>query len=96
MRLEMALESAAKHAQPIIAMTHFPPMLSDYPDTEMSALLEKYKVTMCVYGHLHGAGIRSGFSGKRNGVLYRLVSCDAIGFSPVKIWDDNGPVVDMN
>ncbi len=96
MRLQMALESAVKHEQPIIAMTHFPPMLSDYPDTEMSALLEEYKVTMCVYGHLHGAGIRSGFSGKRNGVLYRLVSCDAIGFSPVKIWDDHGPVVDMN
>ena len=69
------------------AMTHFPPLLIDYQDTEFTALLEAFSVQLCVYGHLHGTGIGNGFNGCHHGVEYRLVSCDAINFSPVKIWD---------
>ena len=84
-RLEMSLEAAAKSGLPILAMTHYPPLLQDYQDTEFSALMEKYNVSHCVYGHLHGVGIANGFNGAHRGVEYRLVSCDAIDFSPVKI-----------
>jgi predicted phosphohydrolase len=38
-----------------------------------------------VYGHLHGAGIKIGFEGEREGIQYHLVSCDALGFNPVQI-----------
>lgn len=86
-RLGMALESAAKRGLPIIAMTHFPPLLQDYRDTAFTVLLEKYGVKLCVYGHLHGLGIRNGYNGEHNGIIYRLVSCDAIDFTPVKITD---------
>jgi len=84
-RLRMALDSAQKRGLPILAMTHFPPLLKDWRDTEFTALLEEYGVERCVYGHLHGVGIRNGFNGTHNGIAYRLVSCDAIGFSPVAI-----------
>lgn len=85
-RLEMALQSAAKSGLPILAMTHFPPLLADRRDTAFTALLEQYGAEMCVYGHLHGTGIRNGFTGQHHGVEYRLVSCDALGFAPVRIW----------
>jgi len=86
-RLELALESAKKAQLPILAMMHFPPLLAEHRDSEFTALLEKYGVKLCVYGHLHGAGIQNGFSGTRNGIQYRLVSCDSIDFSPVCVWD---------
>lgn len=91
-RLELTLQSAKRHGLPILAMMHYPPLLQDHRDTAFTALLERYGVAMCVYGHLHSAGIQNGFSGEHNGVQYRLVSCDAIDFSPVKVWD-GAPVV---
>ena len=87
LRLEMALKSAAAHNLPILAMTHYPPLLNDIRDTAFTALLERYGVTLCLYGHLHGNGIHNGFNGLHQGVQYRLVSCDSIAFSPVKVWD---------
>ena len=87
-RLELTLENAKRHNLPILTMTHFPPLLSDCRNTAFTALLEQYGVKLCVYGHLHGIGIHNGFTGEHNGVAYRLVSCDAIGFTPVKIWDE--------
>jgi hypothetical protein len=87
-RLEMALQSAAKHGLPILAMTHYPPLLTDHRDTAFTALLEKYGVAMCVYGHLHSAGIPNGYNGTHCGVVYRLVSCDALGFTPVRVWEN--------
>jgi len=87
-RLELTLENARSKEFPILAMTHFPPLLTDCRDTEFTALLEKYGVELCVYGHLHGTGIHNGFNGVHNGVEYRLVSCDSIAFAPVKVWDD--------
>jgi uncharacterized protein len=87
-RLKMTLENACRYGLPILAMTHFPPLLQDYRDTAFTALLEEYGVKRCIYGHLHGAGIRNGFNGFHRGVEYRLVSCDAIDFSPVVVWQD--------
>jgi predicted phosphohydrolase len=87
-RLRMALDHAAARGLPIVAMTHFPPLLKDCRDTAFTALLEEYGVRLCVYGHLHGVGIRSGFNGEHNGVSYRLTSCDALGFAPLRVMED--------
>jgi uncharacterized protein len=86
-RLRMALESARGRNLPILAMTHYPPLLQDYRDTAFTSLMEEYDVRRCVYGHLHGAGIRNGYSGVHRGVEYRLTSCDAIDFTPVAVWE---------
>jgi uncharacterized protein len=86
-RLRLALDDAKKKSLPILAMTHFPPLLNDYLNTAFTALLEEYGVKLCVYGHLHGAGIRSGFNGEHNGVRYQLTSCDALDFTPIQVWD---------
>lgn len=84
-RLEMTLQAAKAKCKPILAMTHYPPLLSDFRDTAFTDLLETYQVQICVYGHLHGAGIGNGFNGIHKGVRYQLVSCDAIHFAPVRI-----------
>lgn len=82
MRLELSLKDAAAKAQgrPIVCMLHFPPFGEKKEDSGFTQLLEAYGVHTCVYGHLHGEGIRSAFEGERGGVRYKLVSCDSLGF----------------
>ena len=53
--------------------------------TEVTELLERYGVEVCVYGHLHGDGIAAGFTGVRNGIRYQLLSADSVGFAPVEV-----------
>lgn len=86
-RLELSLQSATRLAngRPIIAMMHFPPLYDNMRNTAFTTLLEKYGVSKVVYGHLHGAGIRTGFNGEWNGIEYRLVSCDSLGFQLAEI-----------
>ena len=86
-RLELSLGAAKRLAapeeKPITAMLHFPPVMRDGNATGFTELLEKYGVSRCLYGHLHGSiAWEVGFKGERNGVVYELVSADALGFAP--------------
>jgi len=89
MRLQLSLDRARQISTeaPIITMTHYPPVGENGADTEVSALLSQYGVQECVYGHLHGGSIRTGFTGMKDGVNYHLVSCDSLGFQLKKILD---------
>ena len=80
MRLEMSLQHArARDPQaPITVMMHYPPLTEEQPG--FSDILERYGVTDCVYGHLHGAGLYGAVRGDRRGVRYHQVSCDGLDF----------------
>lgn len=82
LRLKMSLEAAMGmlRGRPLVVMMHYPPLLNQVMDTCYTAILAQYPVRCVVYGHLHGAGIRSAFQGDHRGVAYQLVSCDALGF----------------
>ena len=86
-RLELALSAAQRAAEgrPVLLMLHYPPLYQTERDTPFTRLIEKYPVHTVVYGHLHGAGIRAGFTGEWNGVRYMLTSCDALGFALAEI-----------
>ena len=86
-RLELALNAAQKAAdgRPILLMLHYPPLYQMERDTAFTRLIEKYPVHTVVYGHLHGAGIRAGFTGEWNGVRYLLASCDALEFTLAEV-----------
>lgn len=89
LRLEMSLQAAQKLAGdklPIIASVHYPPFTSDGASTPYTDLLQKYSVSLCVYGHLHGeAGHATAVEGLVNGVEYALVACDYLDFAPKKL-----------
>ena len=86
LRLEMALQAAGKlEEKPIYAFLHYPPLTHGQICEEIVGLLESYGVEKCFYGHLHGPAIPAGFNGERNGVQYKLVSADALGFVPYRI-----------
>lgn len=86
-RLELALNAAQKAAdgRPILLMLHYPPLYQMERDTAFTRMIENYPVHTVVYGHLHGAGIRAGFTGEWNGVRYMLTSCDALGFTLAEV-----------
>ncbi|MGI6732909.1 MAG: metallophosphoesterase [Anaerovoracaceae bacterium] len=86
-RLRLSLEAAkSAGATQIIGAMHFPPANDKYEDSGFTALFEEYGVKLVVYGHLHGpeAHLR-GIQGMRNGVEYRLVSCDYLKCCPLLI-----------
>lgn len=86
-RLELSLDCARKAAPnaKLIGMIHYPPSDADGSPSLFTDLLEKYGAVHVIYGHLHASSISGALSGLVRGVNYRLVACDAINFSLVRI-----------
>ena len=82
-RLELSLATLPADATLRIAMTHYPPIGADLAPSRASAILEKYKIDICVFGHLHNVRSKSLPFGEKNGVRYILTSGDYVGFQPV-------------
>ncbi len=80
LRLEASLKAAGE--RPKIVFLHYPPRYKGYQCNEILQLLEKYQVRRCFYGHLHGGSHKLAMEGQWDGVEYRLVSADYIGFRP--------------
>lgn len=80
MRLEMSLKAAKRISEekPLVVMMHYPPF--SQASDGFTDILEAYRADICVYGHLHGAGLQFSFNGMRESVRYCQVSCDGLGF----------------
>lgn len=84
-RLRMSLEAAVKTGLEPVVFLHYPPVLDGRECTELLDVLREFSVRRCYYGHVHGAGIRQAFQGDWNGIDFRLTSCDALSFCPLRI-----------
>lgn len=86
-RLQMSLDAAKKQqAASIVVALHYPPLFAADEQTAFTDLLEAYAVNYCVYGHIHGGENHVlTFEGERQGVNYKLVSCDTQKFKLTQI-----------
>lgn len=84
-RLETSLQAAGE--RPILCFLHYPPLYQGYQCPEILAVLEKYHVERCCYGHLHGPTIKRRMEGKRGETEFSLISADYLEFVPKKICD---------
>ena len=84
-RLEASLKAAGDGEK--LCFLHYPPLYQGYCCQEIVDLLERYHVSLCCYGHLHGGSHRLAVTGQRGHVDYRLVAADYVGFVPVKLLD---------
>lgn len=86
-RLELSLQAAQKlrEGRHLVVLCHYPPVNSKGEDSEVSRLLSAYQADLVAYGHLHGAGCSTGFSGMKNGVQYQLTSCDCLSFNLLEL-----------
>ena len=80
LRLETSLRSAGE--LPKLVFLHYPPRYKGYQCDEILALLEKYGVRRCFYGHLHGPSHKLAMEGLWDGIEFRLVSGDFLDFKP--------------
>ena len=84
-RLEASLQAAGEAEK--LCFLHYPPLYTGYRCPEILALLQKYGVKRCFYGHLHGASHRRRIEGDCGGTDFALVAADYLGFTPLKICD---------
>lgn len=84
-RLETSIQAAEKTGLEPIAFLHYPPVYGGYECEEITDVLKKHGIKRCYYGHLHGAAASTAIEGKVDGIIYRLISCDHIAFSPVRV-----------
>ena len=82
-RLEASLKAAGEREK--LCFLHYPPLYQGYRCQEILDLLERYRVSLCCYGHLHGGSHRLAVTGRQGTVDYRLVAADYVGFRPVCI-----------
>lgn len=84
-RLRMSLEDGKKTGKQPIAFLHYPPIYGSNECYEILEVLHEYGVKRCFYGHVHGASCGWAINGERGGIDFRLVSCDFVHFTPVKV-----------
>lgn len=79
-RLETSLKSAGEKQK--MVFLHYPPKYKGYTCPEILELLQHYGVRKCFYGHLHGASHGLAVEGIWDGIDFKLVSADRLGFKP--------------
>lgn len=83
LRLETSLKAAGD--MPKMVFLHYPPLYKGYSCEPILELLQKYNVSKCFYGHLHGASHGLALEGLWDGIEYRLVSADKLNFQPYSV-----------
>ena len=83
LRLEASLKSAGEQQK--LVFLHYPPRYKGDECPEILELLKKYEVRRCFYGHLHGASHGLAMEGVWDGVDFKLVSADRLGFRPFQV-----------
>jgi len=82
-RLRASLQAAGDSEK--IVFLHYPPVYPGASVPEVTALLHEYGVKQCFYGHLHGQSLRFAVQGEVDGIRYKLISADGLGFCPYRV-----------
>lgn len=85
-RLELSIKAALAFEQDIKhVFLHYPPVTSKTQESGFIDVMNKYGITRCYYGHLHGEGIKGAVEGEYQGVNLKLISADYLNFMPIQI-----------
>lgn len=83
LRLETSLKAAGEKEK--IVFLHYPPRYKGYECLDILELLYRYQVRQCYYGHLHGPSHCLAMEGLWDGIEFKLLSADRLGFRPYLI-----------
>lgn len=84
-RLRASLEKAVQTGLEPVVFLHYPPLSQEKICDEIYKVLTEYPVKRCYYGHVHGFAVNKAFCGEKDGIRFRLVSCDYTDFCPVLV-----------
>ncbi len=79
-RLESSLLAIDRECTTRIVMIHYPPFDNKLRPNEFIDIMNKYKVDICIYGHLHAEGHKYSVEGSLDGMELHLVSSDYLEF----------------
>lgn len=86
-RLKLSLDAAVKQGiEQVLVMMHYPPVYETFEDSAFTEIFESYGVEQVIYGHVH-TSFEGLVEGVFNGVDYRCVSSDYLGFKPYRLMD---------
>ena len=83
-RLNASITAAEETGLPILVFLHYPPVYGEYVCEEILDVLKAHNIKKIYYGHIHGSGYNNAVS-RYNDLECRLISCDCIDFTPLKI-----------
>jgi predicted phosphohydrolase len=84
-RLETSIAEGEKTGLETVVFLHYPPLYGGFVCREIMEVLIRHKIKRCYYGHLHGRAATMAFEGVQEGIAFRLISADHLGFSPLAI-----------
>ncbi len=91
-RLELSIEDGIKkygEEKEIIVFMHYPPItlscLNQKINMDFIDIMQKYNISRCYYGHLHGQSHKDAVEGNINGIELKLISADYLNFNLLKI-----------
>lgn len=90
-RLELSIKDALNRntEKEIICVMHYPPitknMVQNNEQSPYIAMMKKYGIKKCIYGHLHGMSHKEAVEENIDGVDLKLVSSDYLQFNPCKL-----------
>ncbi|MFY9506690.1 MAG: metallophosphoesterase [Caldicoprobacterales bacterium] len=81
-RLKLSLDHGqmSREKGRLIVMLHYPPFDERGEASGFVELVNDYKASHLVYGHLHGPSTANAFEGSYGQTQYHLVSCDKLDF----------------
>ena len=77
-RLRMSLEEGEKFGKEPLVFLHYPPVFGGGECYEILDVLLEYGIKQVYYGHIHGYSSGYAINGIRNGIDFRLISCDFV------------------
>ena len=81
-RLEKSILEAEKTGLPILLFLHYPPVYANEVCREIFDVIKSHGIKTVYHGHIHGSGFNNAVK-EFEGVEFRLMSCDCIGFTPI-------------
>ncbi len=84
-RLRMSIAAAKQTGKEPVVFLHYPPLSADRKCDEIYNVLVEEGIKRCFYGHLHSYSHLTAFNGVSDGILFRLISADYLGFCPFHI-----------
>jgi len=90
-RLKLSIKSSGigsyEMDEEMIAFIHYPPFYKEPVPEEIDFIktLKDFNIKKCYYAHLHGESHRDAIEGEVDGITYKLVSSDYLGFKLIKI-----------
>ena len=84
-RVEMSIIKAEKTGKTPILFLHYPTIRKNAVCEEIMEVIFKHNIKYVYYGHIHKAGAFKAFNGEYEGVNFKCISCDMLGFEPLKI-----------